>query len=198
LLADPDYARVIVLARRAPHLSHDKLQTEIVDFEHLTSLPGPVDDVFCCLGTTLARAGSKAAFRRVDHDYVVALAKLAQQAGAQRFLMISALGADSRSQIFYNRVKGEAERDVAAAAIDAWSFRPSLLDGPRREFRFGERAGLAVMRILGPVLRGSLAKYRAIHADAVAAAMIRVARTGQPPPGAIESDVIARLAARKN
>ncbi len=196
LLADADFARVIVLARRPLHLSDDKLQTRIVEFERLASLPGPVDDVFCCLGTTIAKAGSQAAFRKVDHEHVVALAKHARQAGAQRFLMVSALGASPRSRIFYNRVKGETERDVAAAGIDAWFFRPSLLDGPRQEVRSGERIGLVLMRLIGPLLRGPLAKYRAIHADTVAAAMVAVAKSGRPPPGAVESDSIARLAHR--
>ncbi|MGH8629527.1 MAG: NAD(P)H-binding protein, partial [Burkholderiales bacterium] len=107
LLAHADYVRVVALVRRPLRLSHDRLQTEIIDFERFASLPGPVDDVFCCLGTTIAKAGSQAAFRRVDHDHVVALAGAAGQAGARRFLMVSALGADPLSRIFYNRVKGE-------------------------------------------------------------------------------------------
>jgi uncharacterized protein YbjT (DUF2867 family) len=196
LLADPDCSQVVVLARRPLEFAHDKLRVENVDFERLVSLPGPVDEVYCCLGTTIRKAGSEAAFSRVDHDHVVTLAKHAKQAGARRFLMVSALGADPRSRIFYNRVKGETERDVAAVGLDAWFFRPSLLDGPRREFRFGERIGLVLMRVIGPLLRGPLAKYRAIRADVVAAAMVGVARTGQPAPGAIESDAIARLAPR--
>jgi uncharacterized protein YbjT (DUF2867 family) len=195
LLASPGYARVVVLARRAPHLSHEKLQVEIVDFDRLPPLPGPLDDVFCCLGTTIATAGSREAFSRVDHDYPVELARRSREAGARRFLMVSALGADPGSRVFYNRVKGEAERDVAATGIDAWFLRPSLIDGPRPEFRLGERIGLMLARTIAPVLRGRLARYRAIHADRIACAMLRVASSGEPGPGAIESDRIARLAA---
>ena len=194
LLDAPDYARVIVLTRRPLQIVQAKLTVETADFERLPELPPGVDAVYCCLGTTLAKAGNRQAFARVDHDHVVALGRRAREAGARRFLMVSALGADAGSRVFYNRVKGETERDVAALGIDAWFFRPSLLDGPRVEFRLGERIGLAVARLIGPLLRGPLARYRAIGADAVAAAMLYVGRTGRPPPGAIESDAISRLA----
>jgi uncharacterized protein YbjT (DUF2867 family) len=195
LLESPAYARVIALVRRAPPLFHDKLQVEVVDFERLPSLPQPLDDVFCCLGTTLAKAGGRAAFSRVDHDYVVELAKRARAAGARRFLMVSALGADPGSRVFYSRTKGEAERDVAAAGIDAWFFRPSLIDGERAELRRGERIGLVAAKALAPLLGGRFARYRPVAAGSIAAAMIRVALSGEPPPGAIESEQIAELAA---
>lgn len=192
LLASPEYARVIVLARRPLPRAHDKLQVEIVDFGRLPALPA-VDDVFCCLGTTIRKAGSQEAFRRVDHDYVLALAQRARAAGSARFLMVSALGADASSRVFYNRVKGETERDIAVTGLDAWFFRPSLLDGPREENRPGERLALVVMRVIGPLMVGPLARYRAIPASTVAQAMLRVAGNGQPAPGPIESEQIQGL-----
>jgi len=132
--------------------------------------------VYCCLGTTIKKAGSQDAFRRVDHDYVVALAQAAKQAGARRFLLVSALGANPRSHIFYNRVKGEVERDVSAVAFAAVHiFRPSLLLGERAESRPLERLGTLAFGVLAPLLVGPLRPYRPIAAEAVAQAMVRAA-----------------------
>ncbi len=162
LLAEPAYGRVIALGRRALPLQHAKLEQKL--------------DVYCCLGTTIKKAGSQDAFRRVDHDYVVALAQAAKQAGARRFLLVSALGANPRSHIFYNRVKGEVERDVSAVAFAAVHiFRPSLLLGERAESRPLERLGTLAFGVLAPLLVGPLRPYRPIAAEAVAQAMVRAA-----------------------
>ena len=191
LLDAPAYARVAVWARRPLELKHPKLAVEIVDFAKLEERRVEAEDVFCCLGSTIKAAGSQAAFRRVDHDYPVALARAAAKGGARRFLVVSALGASARSGVFYNRVKGEMETAVRAAGIEKTSiFRPSLLSGPRKDERTGEKIGLVVGKVLGPLL----GKYRPIHADLVAAAMHKVAE--QDLPGRIyESDEIRALAA---
>ena len=176
LLAEPTYGRVIALGRRALPLQHPKLEQKLVDFAHIADLVPRVDDVYCCLGTTIKKAGSQAAFRRVDHDYVVALAQAAKQAGARRFLLVSSLGANSRSRIFYSRVKGEAERDVSAVPFKAVHiFRPSLLLGERAESRPLERLGSVAFGALAPLLAGPLRPYRAIPAETVARAMVRAA-----------------------
>ena len=142
LLADLDYGRVVSLGRRTLDMRHPKLEQQVVDFlalERLEHFPR-ADDVFSCLGTTIRAAGSREAFRRVDHDAVVALARAAHQAGATRFLHVTALGAHPRSRVFYNRVKGETERDVAALGLPTVvALRPSLLDGPRQQVRPAER-----------------------------------------------------------
>jgi uncharacterized protein YbjT (DUF2867 family) len=175
LLADLDYGRVVSLGRRTLDVRHPKLEQQVVDFlalERLEHFPR-ADDVFCCLGTTLRKAGSQEAFRQVDHDAVVALARAARAAGATRFLHVSSLGAHPRSRFFYNRVKGETERDVAALGFPAAiSFRPSLLDGARQEVRVAERLGLTVARGLAPLL----GRYGPTPAEAVAAAMVREAK----------------------
>ena len=196
LLAHPSYSRVEILVRRESPIRDPKLTQRIVDFEHLDSgVPGIApDEVFCCLGTTIRIAGSEEAFRRVDHDYPLALARLGKAVGAGKFLMVSALGADPKSAVFYNRVKGEAEQAVAAIGLPlAYFFRPSLLLGPRAERRPGEQIGTAVGKLIAPLLIARLRKYRPIHADAVAAAMVYVANN-DIPGGAIESDEIARFA----
>jgi uncharacterized protein YbjT (DUF2867 family) len=183
LLASPRYARVVVWARREIGKTHPKLKLEIVDFERLAQRRLEADDVFCCLGTTIRQAGSQKAFHHVDYDYPVALSGAAARASAKRFLVVSALGANPRSRVFYNRVKGEMEKAVRVAAVPkTYIFRPSLLSGPRKEERLGEKIGLVVGALLGPLL----GKYRPIHADRVAAAMVRAAELDLPS-GVIES-----------
>jgi len=179
LCADPAWGKVIVLTRRKDVPAQPKLEELIVDFDRLAEvvLP-PVDAAFCCLGTTIKRAGSEAAFRRVDHDYVLAFAERALAAGAKQFLLVSALGADARSGVFYNRVKGEAEAAIGALGYASASFfRPSLLAGPRREFRRGERWTLALLRPVRALLPASI---RPIEDTTVARAMLAAAHAGLP------------------
>jgi uncharacterized protein YbjT (DUF2867 family) len=180
LLADDDVATVVAVGRRELPLEAPKLRQVTVDFAApatLGTLDAP-DAAFCCLGTTIKRAGSREAFRAVDHDAVVAFARTARDRGAGVFLHVTALGADRTSSIFYNAVKGDVEAAVAALGFPSvYVARPSILDGERAESRPFERAGLAVARALGPVL----GKYRPTPATAVAAAL--VASCKRPEPG---------------
>ena len=197
LLAHPSYSRVEILVRRELPVRDPKLTQRVVGFARLgTGEPGvAADDIFCCLGTTIRMAGSQDAFRLVDYDYPLALARLGKAAGARQFLLVSALGADPRSAVFYNRVKGEVEQAIAAIGLPSvYFFRPSLLTGPRAEHRPGEKVGIAVGKLIAPLLIGQLRKYRPIHADMVAAAMVYAANH-EVSAGVIESDAIARLAA---
>ena len=144
LLASPRYSRVRVLGRRRLARTDAKLDSQEIDFDRLARHAElfRVDDVFCCLGTTIAKAGSQEAFRRVDLSYVVEAASLASEAGAEQFLVVSAVGADPDSRVFYNRVKGEMEAGVKRLPFRAvWILRPSLLLGEREEFRLGEKVG---------------------------------------------------------
>jgi len=196
LLADPTYARVRALVRRPIEVTDAKLSQHLVDFDRLDAYATDVsaDDVYCCLGTTMRKAGSREVFRRVDCDYPVALARLAKRQGARRFLLVSALGADPGSSVFYNRVKGEAERAVQAVGLErAWFFRPSLLKGDRAESRPAERAAILASYALNPLLVGRLSRYRSIAPATVAAAMLYVAKHGYDR-AVIDSDEIARLA----
>ena len=170
----------------------------VVNFDRLAELGDlpRVDDVFCCLGTTMKRAGSEEAFRRVDFTYVHELARLASRHGASRFLLVSALGANSRSRVFYNRVKGEVEEAVRKLPFDGVHiFRPSLLLGERRESRPGERFAILAARALGFMFVGPLGRYRPIAARAVAVAMIRIAKDAARGVHVYESDRIRALAA---
>jgi uncharacterized protein YbjT (DUF2867 family) len=180
LLDDPRWGRVISLGRRELELTHPALEQRVVDLsdpgESLAGLPG-VDDAFCALGTTIKKAGSQEAFRSVDHDAVVTLARAAGESGASSFLHVTSMGADPGSRIFYNRVKGETERDVAKVGIATTvAFRPSILDGDRAESRPGEQVGLVVMRALSPVL----GRFRPTRAADVATAMVREATRLEP------------------
>jgi uncharacterized protein YbjT (DUF2867 family) len=190
LLDDVEYERVIAVGRRPLATAHPKLHQAIVDFGAASAFDAP-EAAFCCLGTTLKRAGSREAFRAVDHGAVVAFAKAARQKGARVFLHVTALGADARSATFYNRVKGEAEADVAALGFDSvYALRPSLLDGEREESRPLERAGLAVGRALAPLL----GKYRPTPARAVAAAMIDACKRAEPGVHVVDAGEILRFA----
>ena len=190
LLGSIAYASIELLVRRDLGRTHPKLTTSVIDFARLDERRIAAEDVYCCLGTTIRVAGSQAAFRRVDFDYPVALARAAARGGAKRFLVVSALGASSASRVFYNRVKGEMEAAVRASGVQkTYVFRPSLLSGPRPQARLGEQVGLVAGALLGPLL----GKYRPIHADLVAAAMLKAAEQDLPAD-TFESDRIRRLA----
>lgn len=197
LLRAPEYGRVVALTRRPLATTDPKLEQRVVEFDQLgrEGFDFPqVDDVFCCLGTTIKVAGSQAAFRQVDFVYVVSLASLALGRGAQQFLLVSSLGANPKSPIFYSRVKGETEAAVSALTFEGRQiFRPSILVGERREQRPGERAGIAVMRGVSFAMLGPLRKYRPIAAATVANAMVRVAVQAPSGVNVYESDVLERL-----
>ena len=178
LLASERYSKVIVVGRRALPLTHPKLTQVVTDLDelHNVRLQLIADDVFCCLGTTMSQAGSKEAFYKVDFLYVVTLAALTAGNFAAQLLVVSSMGADADSRVYYSRVKGEMEaavRQVPFRAIHI--FRPSLLLGERAQPRLGERVGAVALRLLQPLLRGPLLKYRPVSAAVVAAAMLRAA-----------------------
>jgi uncharacterized protein YbjT (DUF2867 family) len=189
LLADPFFTKVISAGRRMLPVTHAKLTQVVVELAvpgGLDGLPAP-DVAFSCLGTTIAKAGTREAFRAVDFGAALAFAKAARARGAKVFVHVSSLGADPRSRVFYSQVKGELEMAVAGVGFDSvCAIRPSILDGKRRESRTFEQAGLVVMRALGPLL----GKYRPTPVEAVAAAMIAVAKEPEPGARVVEADVV--------
>ena len=191
LLASPSVTRVVAPTRRPLGIEHPLLSNPVVDFEVLPETADwwAVDAVICTLGTTIDDAGSQAAFRRVDHDYPLRVAQLAHRHGAHTYALNSALGANARSSIFYNRVKGELED--ALAALDYPSLvlvRPGLIDGQRERPRAGEGRALAVSRLLRPLLPK---KWRPSRAERIADALVDAAL--HPPPGrsVVEADRLA-------
>lgn len=180
LLESDRYSSVIALSRKPLSLQHSKLRNLVINFDDLeqTSSSLEADDIFCCLGTTMKQAGSKAAFMKVDYEYPLALARLTKALGAKQYLLVSAVGANKSSSIFYNKVKGEVEDDISAVGFNTLHiFRPSLLMGPRSEKRPGEDAGKFLDKYFGFLIP---AKYRGIDSLKVANAMLHFASLEQP------------------
>ena len=178
LVRDDDVGEVRLLVRRPLDraLVGPKVREIVADFDALDAHPEwfRVDQVFCALGTTIRQAGSQAAFRRVDFDYPLALARLAHAQGARHFLLVSSAGADTRSRVFYSRVKGETEEAVRQVGYKALTIaRPSFLLGPRKELRVGE----IVMKRLACLLSSSM---KPVHSFKVASALVRAARNDNP------------------
>ena len=192
---------VTALVRRVEGRKEPRFEERVVAFDRLElELTGfSATHAFCCLGTTMAKAGSEEAFRRVDYDYPLAFGRAACAAGVRKFLVVTAIGADPKSSIFYNRVKGEVERALADLGLpELHVFRPSLLLGERNERRPAERLAMALAKPAGALLLGRLAKYRPIDATRVARAMVNVALDERPAEAVTiyEFDRIAELAAK--
>jgi len=198
LLRASDYVTEIVVPGRRPLadpslLTDSRVRQFVIDFnrldEHVEIFD--VDVIICTLGTTIKKAGSKEQFRRVDHDYPVEIARRGQAAGIRHYLLVSAIGADPESRVFYNRVKGEAERDVHALGLTAVAVvRPSLLLGERDEFRLGEE----VAKRLAFLIPG---RYRPVHARDVASTLVEEAVAERDGFRVIESSEIRKRARSK-
>ena len=189
LLADSAFTRIVVLTRRplSPDVRSPKLETRVIDFDHLNEYDGlfKVDAIICALGTTIRQAGSRTRFRTVDYEYPLAFARIGLQQGCRHFLVVSALGANPRSRIFYNRVKGELEDAVRALPYRRVTIvRPSLLLGPRAQLRLGEEVAKRVARWLGPMVPRP---FRPVEAHAVAATLVREAKADSPGVRIVES-----------
>lgn len=182
LLVAGDYGRVIAIVRRnlslASNQSHvEKLEQRVVDLSSVSpdDFAG-VNDVFCALGTTIAKAGSQSAFRAVDYEMPMRAARAAKEAGVEQFLLVSSIGANPETSNFYLRTKGELERDLATIGFKALHiFRPGLLLGSRQEFRFSEAIAQRIGPFLNAAMWGPLRRYRSIRAERVAKAMVAAA-----------------------
>ncbi len=179
LLNDDRYSKIIAISRKKLTITNAKLVNVVCELSQLPSHQEELkaDDVFCCLGATMKRAKSKEAFRAVDFDAPLTLAKISKEQGAKNFLLVSALGADKNSSIFYNQVKGEVEESIRQIGFDACHiFRPSLLIGPRQEQRSGEEAAKVFFKIFGWLVPK---KYLGIESIKVAKAMLAFAVENQ-------------------
>ena len=172
LLADSRYTRVIAISRKPLERVNPKFQNIVADLDTLGQYKDQLqpDDVYCCLGTTMRMAKTKEAFRRVDFEYPLSLAKLSKEQGARQFLIVTALGANKSSFIFYNRVKGETEGAIIALGFESLHIlRPSLLVGTRVEHRAGEGAATWFYNVFGFLIPR---KYKAIDSIKVARSML--------------------------
>ncbi len=192
LLESSRHAGVLAVGRRAPTVTHQKLTVIPSDLQAIPSLTA-IDDAFCCLGTTIKNAGSQAAFRAVDFDMVLNFAKAAKLGGAKRFLVVSSLGANAKSPVFYNRVKGEMEQALMRMEFKSLTIlRPSFLLGDRAETRAGEKIGIAMFSALAPLMIGPARKVRPVRAKDVAKAMLTIAGSEALGTMVLESDQIIR------
>lgn len=178
LIDEPNYSEIIAVTRKPLLKTHRKLTIITSTFDNLSRDLSHIQahDVYCCLGTTIKKAGTEEAFRKVDLSLVLTVAETMREKGAEQFVVISSMGADSNSKIFYNRTKGEMElalRDIGYPSLRI--IRPSLLLGSREEFRLGEKIGMMLTPVLRPFMLGTLKKYRPVHAESVARFMVKTA-----------------------
>jgi uncharacterized protein YbjT (DUF2867 family) len=193
LLENSQYSKVSILVRKPLEIKHPKLEQIHVDFSQIDKMPteGKFTDAFCCLGTTINKAGSKDKFYEVDFTFVHTFAQHFSNQGTENFLLVSANGADKNSSIFYSKVKGEIEEAIKKVSFKGiYIFRPSILLGDREEFRLGEKIGIVLAMVLSPLLMGSLKKYKPIHSSKVADGMIANALSNKEGVFILESDEI--------
>lgn len=175
LLASPAYSKVISAVRSSSGITHPNLQEIIVDFDELKKSKEHfrVNHIFCCLGTTMKKAGSKSAFRKVDYEYPVSIAEISKAQGADTFLLVTAMGANSKSIFYYNQVKGDVEKAILNLDFNHYCiFRPSLILGKRNESRFAEELGKQVLSLFRFLLWGPFRRYRGVQAADIASSMI--------------------------
>ena len=196
LSEDDRYSSIILLGRNSPGQLNEKstfIKTSFEDIDQV-KLSNPVDELFCCLGTTIKKAGSQEAFRTVDFDAVVELGKWAAQYPTCRFVVISSVGANPASSNFYLRTKGQMENTLKQLKLHSLIIlRPSLLMGHRKEFRLGERIAQIIMPAIAFLFIGKLKKYRPVKASLVAKVMIELAQSKFGDTYIIESDEINKF-----
>jgi uncharacterized protein YbjT (DUF2867 family) len=176
LLEEDAYTKITAVVRRKLPNVHPKLKQVVTDFDDLNARSEEIrgDVVFCALGTTNSKTPDKAQYRKIDYQYPLDIARIAQHNGATQYHLVSSMGADPSSSFFYTRLKGEVEHDLQQIPFKSIHiYRPSLLDGDRKEHRTAESFMTGFMRIINPLLVGSLKKYRSIRAEKVASAMIK-------------------------
>jgi uncharacterized protein YbjT (DUF2867 family) len=182
LIADASYEKIKLFSRSAVTNTSSKIEEYLIDVLKLEDYKSifTADEVFCCIGTTASKTKNKEVYKSIDYGIPVTAAKLAKENKISTFVVMSSMGAAVSSTVFYSRTKGEMERDVVKKNIkNTVILRPSLIGGRRPEFRVGEKMGIGVMSIIGPILIGGLKKYRIIHPERIAACMKIVANNPQ-------------------
>lgn len=191
LCSDADYSAIYALVRSKSAFIDDKLTEIIVNFDQLENTIGlpEINHIYCCLGTTIKKAGTHNNFKKVDYEYILSTSKLGLSRGATKMLVVSALGANSKSTIFYNRVKGEMEEALMSLNFESVHiFRPSMLGGHRNEFRLGEKIGSFFLKLFGWMLIGKAKRYKIIEDYKVAKAMIKASKDTKKGVIIIESE----------
>lgn len=202
LLCDSNqYDKVISFSRKHCGYENAKLSERISDLSDIRTVESEIkgDHLFCCVGTTIKKAGNQENFTKVDFDLPAEIADISKKNKVQHFLVVSSISADAESSSFYLRTKGQMEQHVIQSSIPKISIvRPSMLLGPRKEFRFGEAAGKVAMKLVTPLMFGKFKKYRGIHAEDVAAAMLTISATNTEGAKIYESDELQQIAYKQH
>jgi uncharacterized protein YbjT (DUF2867 family) len=187
-LESSEYSLVKILVRRPINWTHEKLSVIVQDFDMFDTTKITADHVYCTLGTTMKKAGSAKEFYKVDYEYPLAIAQIAKQNGTQRFSIVTAMGANTESLFYYNRVKGQIEDSLKKIGFESLLiFRPSLLFGDRSEQRLGEKAGIWFANIFQGLIPN---KYRGVEAAQVAQAMLTITTSSVRGSVVYESDLL--------
>ena len=171
LIADPFFSKIILFSRSSVNFNEPKVEEHLIDLFELEKYSSQfvADVVFCCIGTTKSKTPDQELYRKIDYGIPVAAAKLCKQNNIPAFIVVSAIGANPSSRVFYNKIKGEMERDVLKQQIvHSYILQPSLIGGNRAEKRFGERMAQRIMRIFGFLVPK---KYKMIHPETIADSM---------------------------
>ncbi len=178
LIKDNRYAKLVLFSRKSVNISHPKIEEHIIDMFQLegNKVNFIADEVFCCIGTTASKTPDKTLYRQIDYGIPLTVSQLCKKNNISTLIIISALGANAKSKVFYNRIKGEMEEEVLKLQISKTHIlQPSLIGGNRDEKRPGEYFFKQLMKIFNPLLLGSLKKYRMIHPETIVSAMIWLA-----------------------
>ena len=196
LLRETFYDEVLILVRKKIDIQHKKLTQLVVDFDQLDTYAEAITGhaIFCCMGSTKAKTPDMKVYRKIDHDYPLQLAQLAQKNGVKEYHLVSAIGANASSGNFYTKTKGETEDDITKVGINTtYIYRPSLLTGDRQEKRLMEKIAGGLAKVIDPLLIGSLEKYRSIPAETVAMAMYKQSTKNEVGVFVYPSNIIKQL-----
>lgn len=186
-----EFTSITALTRRSTASAEEKVSYKTINFDNMSGLKLKADVAFSCLGTTIKAAGNRENFRKVDFTYNIDFATKCRKSGIERFILLSALGADPESGVFYSRVKGELEKEIMTLGFRHLTIvRPSLLEGPRSEWRAGEYIARKIMKIFNPLLIGGLKKFRSVNIEYLTDVMIEEALRVEPGIRIIENDAI--------
>ena len=195
LLQDDRYESIILFSRNSCNIEHDKIEEHLIYLFALENYKEAfvANDIFCCIGTTKAKTPNEEMYLRIDYGIPVSLAKICAKNNVNTLVVISALGANKKSKVFYNRTKGGMEEDVLREKINnTYILQPSLIDGTRNEKRFWEKMAKLFMSVLNPLFIGSLKKYRSIHPNSMVSTMIWLVNN-EYKSGRIPSDIIQEI-----
>ena len=195
LLQDDRYESILLFSRNSCNLKDDKIEEHLIDLFAIENYKEAfvADEVFCCIGTTKVKTPDEEMYLSIDYGIPVSLAKMCAKNNVNTLVVISALGANKKSKVFYNRTKGRMEEDVLREKINnTYILQPSLISGARNEKRFWEKMAKLFMRVLNPLFIGSLKKYRSIHPNTIVSTMIWLANNDYKS-GRIPSDIIQEI-----